>query len=410
MRNLCRASLAFRAVLPALALAATFMFALPAAAQSKNCRNTANFDRWLADFKRDAAAQGISKRVISSALSGIRFAPDIVRKDRQQGVFSQSFLQFSGRMVAQYRMDTGRKKLKQLAGTFRAIEKQYGVPGPVIAAFWGLETDFGANIGKDPTLRSLATLAYDCRRPDLFRAQLMDALRIIERGDLTAAQMKGAWAGELGQTQFMASDYYNRAVDFDRDGRVDLLGSTPDALASSAALLADFGWRRGEPWIEEVRITRELNWAEADLHIKHARKDWAKAGITYPRGKALPNDNMQTALVLPMGRNGPAFLAYPNFDIYLEWNQSYIYALTAGYFATRLAGAPKVSKGRAKVAHLPVGQIKELQNRLIRMGHDVGGADGTIGEKTRAAVKNVQIELGLPADSYPTAELLRRLR
>lgn len=389
---------------------ATSLAPTSADAAGRNCRNTANFGQWLADFKREAAAQGISQRTISSALNGMQYAPDIVKKDRRQGVFNQSFLKFSGRMVAQYRLDTGAKKLRSLRSTFAAIEKKYGVPGPVITAFWGLETDFGANIGKDPTFRSLATLAYDCRRPELFRPQLMDALRIVERGDLTVGQMKGAWAGELGQTQFMASDYYNRGVDFDGDGRVNLLKSTPDALASSAALLAEFGWHRGEPWVEEVRVPRNMNWDQADLHIKHPRNAWSKAGVKYANGKSLPSDAAPAALLLPMGRNGPAFLAYRNFDLYLEWNQSYIYALTAAYFATRLDGAPRVRKGNADVQHLPAAQIKELQNRLIQNGYDVGGADGTIGAKTRAAVKQMQIKLGMPADSYPTASLLQRLR
>ena len=379
-------------------------------AQNRNCRNTGSFSRWMADFKTEAAAAGISSRTISTALRGIQFAPNIIKNDRRQGVFNQSFLKFSGRMVAQYRLDTGRKKLKQLAKTFKAIEKKYGVPGPVITAFWGLETDFGANIGKDPILKSLATLAYDCRRPELFRAQLLDALRIIDRGDLRANQMIGAWAGEMGQTQFMASDYYHRAVDFDGDGRVDLMRSTPDALASSAALLASFGWKRGEPWLEEVRVPRDLNWAQADLAIKHPRSAWAKSGVTRANGKPLRKGDAPAALLLPMGRNGPAFLAYRNFDLYLEWNQSFIYALTAGYFATRLDGAGKVRSGNAAVTHLQSNQIKALQKRLISMGHDVGGADGTIGAKTRAAVKKVQLKLGLPADSYPTAKLLQALR
>ena len=401
---------AVSAIAGALCLTAAALTAAPAAAQNENCRNTGSFDRWMAEFKAEARASGISERTISASLNGIAFAPDIVQKDRRQSVFSQSFLEFAGRMVARYRLDHGRNNLKKYAKTFAAIERQWGVPGPVIAAFWGLETDFGANTGDSPVLRSLATLAYDCRRPELFREHLMDALRIVERGDLAPSEMIGAWAGELGQTQFMASDYYHRAVDFDGDGKVNLIKSTPDALASAGKLLSTFGWRRGEPWLEEVRVTRDLNWDQADLSIKHARKDWAAAGITRRDGGALTADALPASLLLPMGRNGPAFLAYPNFDIYLEWNQSYVYCLTAAYFATRLAGAPPVSKGRAAVQHLSVGQIKDLQTRLSRQGYDVGGVDGTIGEKTRAAVKAVQLKLGLPADSYPTAELLQRLR
>jgi len=410
MKRTCFSSVGTKTMGLVVASAILLTVAVPASAQNRNCRNTGDFGRWLTDFKAEARAAGISQRTIASALNGLKFAPDIVKKDRRQGVFSQSFLQFSGRMVAQNRLNIGRKKLRSLGRTFAAIEKRYGVPGPVITAFWGLETDFGANIGNEPTLRSIATLAYDCRRPKLFRPHLMDALRIIERGDLTAKQMVGAWAGELGQTQFMASEYFRNAVDFDGDGRVNLLKSAPDALASSAALLASYGWRRGEPWVEEVRVPRQLNWAEADLAIKKPRSFWARAGVTRANGKALPTGNAPAALLLPMGRNGPAFLAYRNFDIYLKWNQSYTYALTAAYFATRLNGAPKVRKGNTAVKHLAPGQIVQLQKRLIARGYDVGGADGTIGRKTRAAVKAAQLKLGLPADSYPSAKLLQALR
>lgn len=378
-------------------------------AQAASCRNTGSFDRWLADFKAEARAQGISERAIATALDGLTFAPEIVRKDRAQGVFSQSFLKFSDRMVAKYRMQHGAKRIKTYAKTFTALEREYGVPAAVITAFWGLETDFGANIGDLPVLRSLATLAFDCRRPELFRPQLMDALRIIDRGDLTAAQMIGAWAGELGQMQFLPSDYYKLAVDYDGDGRRDLLRSTPDVLASSARLINSHGWHAGEPWLEEVRVPREMPWQEADVTIKHPRSKWKAWGVTRVDGSALPGDGAEVALLLPMGRNGPAFIAYRNFDVYLQWNQSFIYATTAAYFATRLAGAPPRRRGNGEVTPLSADQTKQLQRLLERKGYDVGGVDGTIGAKTRAAVRSVQAQLGLPADSYPTPDLLARI-
>lgn len=379
-------------------------------AQAAGCRNTADFGRWLAEFKAEAAAQGISSRTIASALDGLTFAPEIVRKDRAQGVFSQSFLEFSDRMVAKYRMQHGAKRMKTYAKIFAALEREYGVPAPVITAFWGLETDFGANIGDLPVLRSLATLAYDCRRPELFRPQLMDALRVIERGDLTASQMIGAWAGELGQMQFLPSDYYRLAVDYDGDGRRDLLKSVPDVLASTARLIKDFGWHAGEPWLEEVRVPAEMPWQEADLAIRHPRSQWARWGVTRVDGSAIPSDSTPVALLLPMGRNGPAFIAYRNFDIYLEWNQSFVYATTAAYFATRLAGAPPRRTGNAPVESLSRDQIKQLQTLLAKKGYDVGGVDGTIGAMTRAAVRSVQAKMGLPADAYPTPDLLVRLQ
>ncbi|MEZ5774916.1 MAG: lytic murein transglycosylase [Hyphomicrobiaceae bacterium] len=375
-----------------------------------NCRNTGSFQRWLADFEAEAAAEGIPQRVIDAALGGMELDKGIIARDRKQSVFSQTFLEFSGRMVAKYRLDHGAIRLKKYRDIFQRVEKEFGVPGPVITAFWGLESDFGANMGDLSSLRSLATLAYDCRRPERFRPELKAALRIIERGDLKPADMIGSWAGELGQTQFLPTHYFNYAVDYDGDGRRDLLKSTPDVLASTGAFLKHLGWRAGEPWLEEVRVPADLDWKEADLAITHSRADWAKAGVTRADGKPLPADGAEASLLLLMGRNGPAFLAYRNFRIYLEWNQSLVYATTAAYFATRLAGAPPVSKGRAAVAPFGYQEIKELQRLLQKRGFAITDVDGKLGAETRAAVKAAQLKLGLPADSYPSPELLQRLR
>jgi lytic murein transglycosylase len=367
-----------------------------------------DFGAWLEGAKREAAAEGVSARTIVAASPLLRYDHGVVRRDRAQGVFAQSFLEFAGRMVNDYRLQHGALNLRKHASTFERIERQSGVPGPVIAGFWGLETDYGANIGDFPTLTALTSLAYDCRRPELFRPQLIAALKIVERGDLRADQMRGAWAGELGQTQFLPLDYLENGVDFDGDGRVDLLRSVPDVLASTANVLARMGWRRGEPWLQEVRVPADLPWAEADLAIRHSRAEWAQWGVRVADGGALPADAMSAALVLPMGRQGPAFLAFPNFYVYLEWNQSLVYATTAAYFATRLAGAPRVGSGSGAPV-LSVDQLKRLQQLLAGQGYDVGGIDGIVGEKTRAAVKAVQQRLGLPADSWPTPQLLARL-
>lgn len=391
----------------AMLLVGTLTMAGQAAAQ---CGKGMSFERWLDGVRRDAAAAGISRNTIARALKGITFDQSVINADRRQRVFTQSFLQFSDRMVAQYRLDQGAKLLREYSSTFSRIEQRYGVPGPVLTSFWGLETDFGANIGKGSTVRSLATLAYDCRRPEMFRPQLLNALRIVERGDLQPHEMIGPWAGELGQTQFLPSHYVEYGVDFDGDGRRDLLRSAPDALASTANLLAAQGWRRGESWLEEVRVPARMPWDQADLAIMHPRSQWAHWGVHRANGGALPADTVPATLLLPMGRNGPAFLAYRNFQVYLEWNSSLVYATTAAYFATRLAGAPRVSRGRGEVAPLSYGETKKLQQLLQRQGFSVGKVDGVIGEQTRASVKAMQIKLGLPADSYPSHELLARMR
>ncbi len=240
------------------------------------------FDSWLGSFKQATAAQGISQRTIASALNGVDYDPTIISLDRSQGVFQQSFEQFSGRMVSRDRLRKGANMLKRYGSILERIEERYAVPGPVLVAIWGLETDFGVNQGRFPIIRSLATLAYDCRRSDKFRAELIDALRIIERGDMTSSEMIGAWAGEIGQTQFLPSSYVKFAVDFEGYGRRDLIRSTPDALASTANYLKSYGWVRDHPWTP---------------------------------GSA-------------------------NFKALLKWNASEVYAKTVAYFATRLAEEP----------------------------------------------------------------------
>lgn len=381
----------------------------PALAQ-QSCHKEGSFAAWLAAFKEEAAATGISQRAIEAGLANVRFDESVVKKDRAQGVFSQSFLEFSDRMVAQYRLDQGKANLKKYKSVFDRIEKQFGVPGPVISSFWGLETDFGVNTGKDSTLISLATLAYDCRRSQLFRQQLLSALILIDRGDLSPSEMRGPWAGELGQLQFLPMHYVEYGVDFDGDGHINLIKSSPDALASAGNYLAHLGWRRGEPWLQEVRVPDQLPWEQADIVTKLPRSQWAAWGVRMANGDAVPNDSLPAALLLPMGRNGPAFLAYNNFDVYLEWNSSLVYSTTAAYFATRLAGAPRVSRGKAEVQNLSAAEVKQLQQILAKRGYNVGKIDGIIGEMTRQAVKDVQLKLGLPADSYPTPDFLARVR
>ena len=238
-----------------------------------------DFGAWLEAFKQEAAAQGISQQAIQGSLAGVTYDPNIIARDHAQGVFRQTFEQFSGRMVPP-RLSRGAKLLQQYNPIFARIEQQYGVPGPVIVAIWGLETDFGANSGKFPTIRALASLAYDCRRPDKFRGELVAALKIVDRGDMAPGEMRGAWAGEIGQTQFLPSSYLTYAVDYDGNGHRDLIHSVPDVLASTANYLKGYGWQRGQPWGE-----------------------------------------------------GTA-----NFQVLLQWNASQVYTKTVAYFAQRLAG------------------------------------------------------------------------
>ena len=382
---------------------------LAGGAAAAPCRTSGAYDKWLAEFEREAIAQGISQQAISAAAPYLTYDQRIVNIDRGQRVFTQTFLEFSDRMAAAYRIQRGAALIKTYAPVFAKIDTQFGVPAPVIVSFWALESDFGANMGNYRTLSALASLAYDCRRADRFRAQLFDALRLIQRGDLRPSDMVGSWAGELGQTQMMPSEYYQYAVDYDGDGTRNLLRSAPDVLASTANYLVGLGWRRGEPWLSEVRVPATLPWQQADLDIKLPRAKWAAYGVTLADGRPLPADDLPASLLLPMGRFGPAFLAYDNFRVYLQWNNALVYSTTAAYLATRIAGAPALHRGNAP-APLAVADIKTLQASLVRAGYDVGAIDGFLGLKTRQAVKAMQVKYNLPADSYPTPELLTRLR
>jgi lytic murein transglycosylase len=396
----------------ALTLAAALLgagLATPALAVPTHCQNTGSFDRWIEQFKQDAVAEGISPQVVAAAAPELYYDPSVVRRDRGQAVFNQTFLQFSDRLVGGYRLPNGRAAMKKHAATFARIEREFGVPAPVITAMWGLESDFGAIFGKFKILPSLATLSYDCRRGEHFRPELIDALRIIQRGDQRVDQMTGNWAGEFGGMQFTPSNYIKYGVDFDGDGRRDLIKSVPDTLASAANYLKQIGWRRGEPWLQEVRVPETMPWREADLDIQHPRSQWVAWGVRSAHG-SLPRDNMPASLILPMGRHGPAFLAYPNFKVFTNWNSAFVYSTTVAYFATRLAGALEVDHSGAKrVESLTTAQMRELQNLLNRQGFKAGDVDGKLGSATREAVKQAQIKYGLPADSWPTSELLARL-
>lgn len=384
------------------------VMASPALAAPR-CVNTGSFDKWVEQFKKDAVAQGISPKVVAAAAPELTFDESVIKRDSGQGVFQRTFIDFSKRLLANPRIPNGLNKMKEHAALFARIEQTYGVPPEIITAVWGLESDYGAIFGKFKILPSLATLAYDCRRGEHFRTELFDALRVIQRGDQRIEDMTGNWAGEFGGMQFTPSNYIKYGVDFDGNGHRDLIKSTPDTLASAANYLKSIGWRRGEPWLQEVIVPANLPWQEADLDIQHPVSQWVKWGVK-PASGTLPKD-LQASMILPMGRKGPAFLAYPNFKVFIEWNSAFVYSTTAAYFATRLGGAPPVNEEGAKdVVALTTEQVITLQNLLNQQGYSVGEADGKLGGGTRKAVKKAQIKYNLPADSWPTPELIARMQ
>lgn len=376
--------------------------AVPALAQE--CGG--DFQQWKEGVSAEATAAGIG-RAGHEALAAATIDEKVLARDRSQKVFTQTFIEFSGRMISAYRLKQGAANLKKYADVFARADQQFGVQAPVIAAFWALETDFGAVQGDFHTLNALVTLAHDCRRPELFRKQLIPLLTLIDRG-VVPADVTGAWAGEIGQTQILPSDYLYEGTDGDGDGVVDLRGSAPDAIMTTAKKLQVKGWKRDQPWIEEVRVPENMPWDQTGRTNKLPLTQWAEWGITNPDGSPLADNGLKAGLALPMGRNGPAFLTYDNFDVYLEWNQSITYALTAANLAARLAGAPAFNPRDAETG-LNGDQMRELQTRLEAKGYDVGTVDGILGTNTREAIRQEQMKLGLPVDGWPTPDLLAKL-
>jgi lytic murein transglycosylase len=289
---------------------------------------------------------------------------------------------------------------------FDRAEREYGISRWVLLAFWAFETDYGSFQGDFNTLNALVTLSHDCRRPELFRPQVFALLSLYERGDLDPATTTGAWAGEIGMVQKLPADILASGVDGDGDGRVDLRGSVADALLSGASLLRSFGWQAGQPWMQEVTVPQNLDWYQTGLRTELSVREWEAMGVR-ARSGSLPG-NLRASVILPQGRNGPAFMIFPNFRTLFEWNQSFTYVLTTGYFATRLAGGAVYDAGNPEPG-LAGEQLRELQRRLQARGYDVGQIDGILGAGTRAAVQDMQRELGMPADAWPTQALLNRL-
>ena len=359
---------------------------------------------FIAGLKSQAVAAGTSAGTVDAFFADARIDPAVLKADRAQGVFQLDFVTFSRRLISAARIDNGRANGARYDATFDEIESRYGIPRGVLLAFWAFETDYGAVQGDFNTRDALLTLAQDCRRPDLFRPELLAAIQLYARGDFDL-NTTGAWAGEIGQVQMLPRDIIANGMDGDGDGHVSLKTSAPDALMSGANLLSSLGWRPDEPALQEITVPASLDWSLTGLNHQMSTADWAARGVT-ARDGTLPD--LPASVLLPMGRNGPAFFAYPNFSVYFEWNQSLPYVTTAAYFATRLAGAPVYDAGNPDPG-LSGDQMVALQEKLTALGYDVGGIDGILGEKTREAVQTEQQRLGLPADAWPTTDLLARL-
>ncbi len=366
-----------------------------------------SFASFVAAMKDEALRQGHDQASVDRFFASVRHDPATLRADRAQGIFTKPFIDFSRSLISQYRLDRGRANLQKYDAVFDVMERKYGVSRGVLTALWAFETDFGAVQGDFNTLNSLMTLGHDCRRPELFQPQVFAALRLYEMGDFDPVKTTGAWAGEIGMVQMLPGDILEKGVDGDGDGYITVKTSAADALLSGANMLRGLGWRAGEPWLQEVVLPRDMDWSKTGLRTTMKVSDWQRLGVRARTG-SLAAGNMPASVILPQGYKGPAFITYPNFRVYFEWNQSFTYVVTAAYFATRLEGAPRYDPGNPDPG-LSQSEMKALQRKLQAMGHDVGKIDGILGAGTRAAVQAEQARLGLPADAWPTRALLNRL-
>ena len=365
-----------------------------------------DFGAFLTAMKSEAQAADHSPAAIDAFFNGAQQDAKVLKADRSQGVFRKTFLDFSQSLISKGRITNGAANAKKYDAVFDQAARDYGVPRGILLAFWAFETDFGAVQGDFNTRNALLTLAHDCRRPEIFQPQVFAALSLTEAGSFDPAKTVGAWAGEIGMVQMLPRDILERGVDGDGDGKITLKTSAPDAILSAAHMLQTLGWRAGEPWLQEVTLPGNLDWGLTGLDTERPVADWAAMGVT-PRNGDLAQ-NLSASILLPQGRFGPAFLAYPNYRVLFEWNNSFVSVTTAAYFATRLEGAKPYDAGKPTPA-LSDADMKSLQQKLAALGHDVGKIDGILGAGTRTAVQKEQRRLGLPADGWPSQDLLSGL-
>lgn len=388
--------------------------AQPEAATIEASAAPLDFAAWRAQFRETAIAAGVSADVFDRAFANV-LEPDaaVIRADQSQPEFTRPVWEYLDGALSPQRVSTGRRLLAQHADTLAAIETRYGVDRNILVAIWGLESNFGSNMGDRSVIRSLATLAYEGRRPSFAHTQLIEALTILQRGDITPDAMVGSWAGAMGQTQFIPSTYNSYAVDFDGNGRRDIWASSADALASAANYLSASNWQSGQRWGMEVRLGEGFDYAMADMAVRKSVAEWRDLGIRKVNGNALDArlDNQSATLLLPAGHRGPAFLVLNNFRSILRYNNSTSYALAIGLLAERLQGGGQiVASWPTSDKPLSRSERFELQELLEKRGYEPGGVDGIIGANTRQAIRRFQLGQGWPADGYPTHALLEQLR
>lgn len=372
----------------------------------------AAFTQWLAGVRTEAVGQGISAATVDRAFAGLTPNARVIELDRRQPEFTSTFWGYFDRAVSDQRVAEGRAMLARHAALLSRVSAATGVPPRVLVAFWGLETNYGGNLGGFNVIEALATLAYDGRRGSFFRAQLMAALRILDQGHIAPHAMVGSWAGAMGQMQFMPTTFRDHAFDQDGDGRKDIWTNLSDAFGSAGRFLADIGWQSDQIWGRQVRLPAGFDYSQSDLDMTKPLSDWAALGLRRADGSALPVvAGMNASLLVPAGHQGPAFLVYDNFRVIMRWNNSSFYALAVGHLADRIGGGgPLVGAYDRTPEPLRKTEVELLQRLLNQMGYQAGPIDGLVGPGTRGAIRRFQAARGLPADGYANPTLLNRVR
>ena len=382
----------------------------PAQTTTNEADHAQKFAHWIAEFSATARKAGISEATLHIAFDQIRFLPGVIELDRAQPEFTRSVWDYLDNALSSQRITRGQDKLQQLGSQTVAITARYGIPTEIVIAIWGMESNYGSNFGDIPTIDALATLGFEGRRESWARSQLLAALKILQSGDIDRKRMIGSWAGAMGQTQFLPSNFLAYAVDADGDGRRDLWGSEADVVASTANFLAGSGWLAGQPWGTEVRLPPAFDHVRADDDVRQTSVAWAKEGVQSMNGTPLPALT-DSSIWLASTAGGPAFLIGPNFHSILRYNNSTSYALAVSLLAQRLAGGPSVQASWPRdVQALTRSQLLAMQTVLNTRGFNSGTPDGMMGPATRRGIRQYQRSLGLPADGYPNLNLLQQLQ
>ena len=394
-----------------LAALLTLACASPFAHAQTSPDNSAEFQACLNRLQPMASAKGVRSSTFERLTEGLEPDMSVIEKLDYQPEFRSPIWDYLSGLVDDERVADGKAMLTQYADTLKRVEQQYGVDPATVVAVWGVESDFGRTFGKYPLVQSLGTLSCFGRRQSYFRGELFSAMRIVQKGDVPLERLVGSWAGAFGHTQFMPSTFERLAVDFDGDGRADLMDNANDALASTANFLKKAGWRTGQPWGMEVKLPAGFDTSAEGRRSKRAISTWEARGVTSVDGSPLPTSAGNAGLLTPAGPTGPAFLVFRNFDAIYSYNAAESYGLAIAHLSDRLRGAgPFATPWPTDDAGISRAERRELQGLRILRGHDIGAVDGMLGEKSRAAIKIEQERLGQEPTGRGGQKLLRALQ